>query len=66
MKTNSMEDSLWAMLGMITLVEVITSPSAARMFDGFSLHLMQMINDRCPKCGYKWTQPKAFLSGEEC
>lgn len=66
MKRSDAEDSFWTMIGMIVLTEVINSPSAARAFDGFALHFMQIISDRCPKCGYKWTQPKAFLSGEEC
>lgn len=62
----SIDDAMWAMINMVALVDVITSPATIQAIDGFTLHLSQLLVDRCPKCGYKWTQPKAFLSGEEC
>ena len=48
----------------LTLTNIVSQPPGT--FDAYMVSIYRYVSDRCPKCGYKWTQPHAFLSGQEC
>lgn len=58
------DDPFTVISGVALLSSVASNP------EGFTAFAMEFWNalrdDRCPRCGYKWTHPVAFLKGREC
>jgi hypothetical protein len=46
-----------------TLSTVVMHPASV----GYMAYLLERIlSGRCPACGYRWEQPIALLTGQEC
>lgn len=49
---------------LLAQASVIFTTLNSKPFDAFVYRLM--FPDRCPRCGYKWIQPVALLTGNPC